>query len=87
MSEQPAARRLAARLIDTGLAHPVPAGGEWTTADVAVVIPARDRADLLAACLAGVGPAAEIVVVDDGSRDPRAIDAVAREGGRVRPVG
>jgi mycofactocin system glycosyltransferase len=81
VSEQPAARRLAARLIDTGLAHPLPAGGEWTTADVAVVIPARDRADLLAACLARVGPAAEIVVVDDGSRDPRAIDAVAREGG------
>jgi mycofactocin system glycosyltransferase len=81
VSEQPAARRLAARLIDTGLAHPLPAGGEWTTADVAVVIPARDRADLLASCLARVGPAAETVVVDDGSRDPRAIAAVAREGG------
>jgi mycofactocin glycosyltransferase len=81
VSEQPPARRLAARLIDTGLAHPMPTGGEWTTADVAVVIPARDRADLLAACLARVGPAAEIVVVDDGSRDPRAIDTVAREGG------
>jgi mycofactocin system glycosyltransferase len=81
VSERPAARRLAARLIDTGLAHPLPAGGGWTTADVAVVIPARDRADLLAACLARVGPAAEIVVVDDGSRDGRAIAAVAREGG------
>jgi mycofactocin system glycosyltransferase len=90
VSDQPAARRLAARLIDTGLAHPLPAGGEWTTADVAVVIPARDRADLLAGCLARIGPAAEIVVVDDGSRDPRAIAAVACEGGaRVvrRPVG
>jgi mycofactocin glycosyltransferase len=81
VSEQPTARRLAARLIDTGLAHPLPAGGEWTVADVAIVIPARDRADLLAACLARVGPAAEIVVVDDGSRDPRVIDAVAHEGG------
>jgi mycofactocin system glycosyltransferase len=81
VGDQPAARRLAARLIDTGLAHPLPAGGEWTTADVAVVIPARDRADLLAGCLARIGPAAEVVVVDDGSRDPYAIAAVAHEGG------
>ena len=81
VGDQPAARRLAARLIDTGLAHPLPAGSEWTTADVAVVIPARDRADLLAECLARVGPAAEVVVVDDGSRHPGAIAAVAHEGG------
>jgi len=88
--DRPAARRLALRLIDTGLAHPLPAGGEWTSADVAAVIPARDRADLLAGCLARIGPAAEIVVVDDGSRAPRAIAAVARAGGArvVRlPVG
>jgi mycofactocin glycosyltransferase len=81
VSDQPGARRLAARLIDTGLAHPLPAGGEWTSADVAVVIPAHDRADLLATCLTRVGPAADIVVVDDGSRDPQAIAAVARESG------
>ena len=81
VTDQPAARRLARRLIETGLAHPVPRGGEWTTADVAVVIAARDRADLLAACLARVGPAAEVVVVDDGSSDPDAIAAVARETG------
>ena len=81
VGDQPAARRLAARLIDTGLAHPLPVGGKWTTADVAVVIPARDRADLLAGCLARVGSAAEIVVVDDGSRDAQAIAAVTREGG------
>jgi mycofactocin system glycosyltransferase len=81
VGDQPAARRLAARLIDTGLAHPLPAGGAWTTADVAVVIPARDRADLLAGCLARVGPAADVVVVDDGSRDPHAIAVVAHEGG------
>jgi mycofactocin glycosyltransferase len=81
VTDQPAALRLARRLIDTGLAHPLPHGGEWTTADVAVVIAARDRADLLAACLARVGPVAEVVVVDDGSSDPEAIAAVAREGG------
>ncbi len=81
VSEQPAARRLAARLVDTGLAHPLPSAGRYTPADVAVVIPARDRADRLAACLARVGSAAEVLVVDDGSDDPRAIAAVAREGG------
>lgn len=75
-------RRLAARLIDAGLAHPVPAGSPWTRADVAVVIPARDRAEQLAECLQGVGPVAEVVVVDDGSDDPCAIEGVAH-GARV----
>jgi mycofactocin glycosyltransferase len=74
-------RRLAARLIDAGLAHPVPAGSPWTRADVAVVIPARDRAEQLAECLQGVGPVAELVVVDDGSDDPGAVAAVARDAG------
>jgi mycofactocin system glycosyltransferase len=81
VSPAPAAQRLAARLVATGLAHPVPVPGRWTVDDVAVVIPARDRADLLAACLARVGPAREIVVVDDGSLDPGAVAAVAHEGG------
>ena len=81
VTDHPAALRLARRLIDTGLAHPLPDGGQWAPADVAVVIAAQDRPDLLAACLARVGPAAEVVVVDDGSSDPEAIAAVAREGG------
>jgi mycofactocin system glycosyltransferase len=87
-----AGTRLAARLVSAGLAHPIPDAGEWTTADVAVVIPARDRAGLLAACLARLGPAGEIVVVDDGSADASAIAAVAVEGGarvvrHARPCG
>jgi mycofactocin system glycosyltransferase len=81
VAEAPAVLRLAARLIETGLAHPVPSLGGWTPADVAVVIPVRDRADLLAACLARVGPVAEVVVIDDSSADRAAIAAVAREGG------
>jgi mycofactocin system glycosyltransferase len=72
---------LARRLIDAGLAHPVPGPGRWSAADVAVVIPARDRPGPLAECLARVGRVAEVVVVDDGSRDPDAVAAVAREGG------
>ncbi len=70
--------RLAQRLITAGLAHPVLDGaGPWTTDDVAIVIPVRDRAELLARCLSSVGPAGELVVADDGSRDPAAIAAVA----------
>ena len=81
VAEGPAARRLAERLIATGIAHPVPVGGRWSPADVAVVIPARDRADLLAGCLARIGAVGETVVVDDDSRDPGAIEAVAVAGG------
>jgi len=82
VSDRPAAVRLAGRLVALGLAHPVPTDqGPWTTDDVAVVIPARDRADLLAACLGRVGPAREVIVIDDGSRDAPAIAAVAHAGG------
>ena len=83
------ARALAARLVAAGLAHPRPAAGPWGREDVAVVVPARDRPDALAACLAWLGPAGDVVVVDDGSRDPATLAAVAAEGGaRVvrRPV-
>ncbi len=81
VGDAPAARRLAQRLLDAGIAHPEPVAGQWTTDDVAVVIPTRDRPELLAACLAAVGPAQEVVVVDDGSSDPHAIAAVALAGG------
>jgi mycofactocin glycosyltransferase len=77
-------RALAAQLIDAELAHPVPARGPWTPADVAVVIPARGRAELLAECLQGIGPVAEVVVVDDGSDQPAAIEAAARAVRLVR---
>jgi mycofactocin system glycosyltransferase len=57
--------------------------GTWTADDVAIVIPARDRVELLARCLSCVGPAHEIVVVDDGSVDRAAIAAVAQAAGAV----
>jgi mycofactocin system glycosyltransferase len=73
---------LARHLVATGMAHPRPplrpAGG---VADVAVVIPVRDRPDGLARALAGVGPVAELVVVDDGSTDAGATAAVAAAAG------
>jgi hypothetical protein len=51
--------------------------------DVRVVIPARDEAMVVAACVAGVLPqATEVVVVDDGSSDGTAAVAAAA-GARV----
>jgi mycofactocin glycosyltransferase len=90
------ARVLARRLLDAGIAHPVPdtagpAGpGALGEGDVTVVIPVLDRAAELARCLAGLSqPRLPVVVVDDGSRDQGAIAAVAAAAGaRVirRPV-
>jgi mycofactocin glycosyltransferase len=48
------ARALARRLLDTGIAHPVPDRSTWGPADVTVVIPVRDRQAELARCLHGL---------------------------------
>ncbi|KQU17725.1 glycosyl transferase [Methylobacterium sp. Leaf94] len=60
---------------------------------VSVVIPTRDRADLLAVALAGVldatdYPAIEVLIVDNDSREPRTRDLFARysNDARVRVV-
>ncbi|POX38528.1 mycofactocin system glycosyltransferase [Streptomyces sp. Ru73] len=78
---------LARRLLDIGAVHPRPPvapgdGGVRTT----VVVPARDRADLVEGLLARLRDdpkTAElpVLVVDDGSRDPAALArAAARHG-------
>jgi mycofactocin system glycosyltransferase len=73
---------LARRLTDAGLAHPQP--GPTATADLVVVVPAHDRADLLDRCLRALADAYPVVVVDDASKDPAAIQAVAdRHGARL----
>ncbi|HEX9064136.1 MAG TPA: mycofactocin biosynthesis glycosyltransferase MftF [Streptosporangiaceae bacterium] len=85
-----AAGALARRLTDAQFAHPVPPA--WPASgrpDVTVVIPARDRADLLDRCLAGLGPGGQVLVVDDGSHDAGAVAATsARHGATLirRPV-
>ncbi|KQT82960.1 glycosyl transferase [Methylobacterium sp. Leaf465] len=60
---------------------------------VSVIIPTRDRADLLAVALAGVldatdYPAIEVLIVDNDSREPRTRDLFARysNDARVRVV-
>jgi mycofactocin system glycosyltransferase len=70
---------LARRLTDAGLAHPrPPAAG---APDVTVIVPVRDRPTMLAGCLAATGRRHPVVVVDDGSTDPRSVAAVAAEHG------
>jgi mycofactocin system glycosyltransferase len=79
-----AAGVLARRLTDAGLAHPHPPEPARAP-DVTVIIPVYDRVDKLLHCLAAVaGDGHPIVLVDDASRDPRAVaDAARRFGARL----
>jgi mycofactocin system glycosyltransferase len=71
VSAADAHRQLARRLVDAGLAHPVPPSGSGpSTTDVAIVVPVRDMAAGLASTLVSLGPARDVVVVDDGSTTP-----------------
>jgi len=82
-----AAGLLARRLTDAGLAHPKPAArpvakpATRPLPDVTVIVPAYDRAELLDGCLTALGRDHAVVVVDDGSRDPAAVAAVASRHG------
>ncbi|MGI8661999.1 MAG: mycofactocin biosynthesis glycosyltransferase MftF [Acidimicrobiales bacterium] len=75
----PGAQRLVRRLLASGIGHPVPPLGSLTTDDVTVVIPTRDSSAGLARTLLTLGPAGRVVVVDDGSADAVATEAVVRE--------
>ena len=87
VGESSAARRLARRLLDGGLAHPVVEPAGTRAAEVTVVIPTLGRAAGLARTLAavragGVRPA-KMMVVDDGSTaaEASAIADVVRAAG------
>ncbi|MFD0487395.1 mycofactocin biosynthesis glycosyltransferase MftF [Saccharopolyspora spinosporotrichia] len=80
----PASAALARALLDVGVVHPRPAADEERS--VAIVVPVRDRQDMLARLLHAVRSdprtaGVPIVVVDDGSRDAGATRAVAAEHG------
>ena len=87
--DNPKARALARRLLDTGIAHPdlndpdpsTQAGRALGPGDVTVVIPVRDRHAELASCLAGLTQPSRVIVVDDCSRDPTAVESVATAAG------
>jgi len=78
-------RALARRLLDAGALLPEPDPAD--ARDLAVVVPTHGRAAQLARCLDSItatAPGADVVVVDDGSPDPAAIESVARaRGARV----
>ena len=78
--------RLARRLLDAGILSPDPRPAA-STAELTVVVPVRDRPAQLARCLDAVRaacPESPVIVVDDGSVDPRAVAAVcAQRGARL----
>lgn len=65
---------VARRLLDGGLAHPVPSDLPELT--VSVVVPVKDHATQLRSLMATLGPVSTIVV-DDGSVDPGAVHEAA----------
>ena len=77
-AERADAGRLARRLVDAGVAHPRPPDGGHP-GPVAAVVPVRDRGDRVGRTVAALAGLAEVVAVDDGSRDASA--AVARAAG------
>jgi mycofactocin system glycosyltransferase len=84
--DNPKARALARRLLDTGIAHPalddaLLTGSEPGPGEVTVVIPVRDRRAELARCLAGLKQMPQVIVVDDCSADPAAIASIAGDAG------
>jgi mycofactocin system glycosyltransferase len=86
VGDSAAARQLARRLLDAGIAHPdwgacARADGSPGADDVTVVIPVRDRYAELGRCLAGLRGLPYVVVVDDCSADPEAIAAICAEHG------
>ena len=80
---------MAARLLDLDLAVPVLADDdgadlERALARVTIVVPVHDRPDGVDRLLALLRPAVRCIVVDDGSRDARALaEVVARHGAEL----
>ena len=69
---------LARRLLDAGLAYPEPPSRDPAADEVTIVVPVYGDGEQLARCLAPLaGGQTPVIVVDDGSPDGRAIEAVA----------
>lgn len=76
---------LARRLLDAGLAHPVPGNGALSPADVALVVPVKDDPGGVARLLAATAELAHRIVVDDGSAAPL-LHATARHASARGPA-
>jgi mycofactocin system glycosyltransferase len=77
VGEERAARMLARRLLDAGLAHPDPPPQRHAAGDVTIIVPVHGRADQLERCLGALSGHWTTIVVDDGSPDAGAIAAAA----------
>lgn len=77
------AQVVARRLLDSGMAHPVPDPGP--TPSCVVVVPVRDHSAPLAVLLDRLAPLGlDVVVVDDGSRDPGSVATVVGDRADLR---
>ncbi len=69
----PREQRLARRLLDAGIVHPMPGAAPYPALGLSVVIPVRDRAAACAGLLGVLGSGGslgEVLVIDDGSIRP-----------------
>ena len=78
---------LARRLVDAGLAEPIPPrwDGQTPLPKIEAVVPAFDRPERLARCLDGLA-GLPVVVVDDGSTDEESVAAVVARHPTARLV-
>lgn len=83
IGDTPPMQKLARRLLNTGMAHPRPEPTLRTSQDVTIVIPFCGNSQELAATLDRLGPAAEVIVVDDASPDPTVADTATARGATV----
>jgi mycofactocin system glycosyltransferase len=72
---------LARRLLDAGMAQPRPQGTSYSKDDVTIVVPVRNRADMLERLLSSLAGGPEVVVVDDGSAAWPQLQTVASQHG------
>lgn len=79
-----AASALVRRLLDGGLVHPVPSDGPLGPEAVTVVIPVRG--EVPGELLAGLGPVAAVIVVDDASPIPVVVPDETPTGAPVRVI-
>jgi mycofactocin system glycosyltransferase len=70
VADKPSHRRLAARLVRAGIAHPAYETAALSAQDVTAVVPVRDHAEALPPLLSALKELAAVIVVDDGSRVP-----------------
>jgi mycofactocin system glycosyltransferase len=75
---------LVRRLLDGGLIHPVPQDGPYGPDEVTVVVPVRG--EVPAELLAGLGPVATVIVVDDASPTPVVVPDTTPAGSPVHLI-